>query len=112
MSITDVLIKIARSALEGVLSQLGNQIRVVTDQALNPARAMVQAVVGGIWRGNGADAFVNEISSLMIPGVGQVIDHITQLSSDITNARDIMDRADESVERLVRTRLFDSFEFY
>lgn len=110
--VAELLIKIARAALDSVLSQLTSQVRVVTEQALNPARAMVQAVVGGIWRGNGADAFVNEISSLMIPGVGQVIDQITQLGSDITSARDVMDRADESVERLVRTRLFDAFEFY
>ena len=40
-------------------------------------RAMVQAVTGGIWVGNGANAFVEEVSSLMIPGVGQVMSHVS-----------------------------------
>ncbi|MEI8164721.1 MAG: WXG100 family type VII secretion target [Chloroflexales bacterium] len=109
---TDILIKLARAALDNVLSQLSNQLRVVNEQALNPARQMVQAVTGGIWRGNGADAFVEEISSLMIPGVGRVADHITKISHDLTHARDVIERADEAIERLVRTRLHDAFEFY
>ncbi|MFV9504537.1 MAG: hypothetical protein AB4911_08210 [Oscillochloridaceae bacterium umkhey_bin13] len=109
---TEFLLKLARAALESVLSQMNGQLQIVNEQALNPARQMIQAVVGGIWRGNGADAFVNELSSLMIPGVGRVAEQITQMNNDIVHAREVIERADESIERLVRSRLYDAFEFY
>jgi hypothetical protein len=102
----------ARSALESALSQLMQQFNVVEEQALTPMRAMVQSVVGGIWIGQGANAFVDEVSSLMIPGVGEVGENITTMHNNLTSARDIIDRADEEVDRLVQSRLFDAFEFY
>jgi hypothetical protein len=106
------LLRLARAVLDGVLSKLTQQLNVVQDEALSPLRMIVQAVTGGVWIGKGADAFVEEISSLMIPGVGQVADQISTLSSNITFARDVIDRADEEVNQIVRSRLYDAFEFY
>jgi hypothetical protein len=106
------LLRLARAVLENVLSQMTQQFNTVHEQALNPLKAIVQAVTGGVWIGKGADAFVDELSSLSIPGVGQVADQINTMRTNIITARDIIERADEEVDRLVRSRLFDAFEFY
>jgi len=106
------LLRLARAVLDGVLSQMFQQFNTVTEQAINPLKAIVQSVMGGVWIGKGADAFVEELSSLAIPGVGQVADHIHTLHHNIITARDIIERADEEVSRLVHSRLFDAFEFY
>jgi len=107
-----LLIRLARKVLDNVLSQLMQQFNVVQDQALAPMRSFIQAVTGGIWIGNGANAFVEEVSSLMIPGVGKVSEQITTMHGNLGKARDIIDRADEEVDRLVKGRIFDSFGFY
>ncbi|NJN66785.1 MAG: hypothetical protein HC884_08745 [Chloroflexaceae bacterium] len=112
MSVRSVLIRMARSAVESALSQLMQQLNVVEEQALAPMRTMVQSVVGGIWIGEGANAFVEEVSSLVIPGVGEVGENITTMHTNVSSARDIIDRADEEVSRLVQSRLFDAFDFY
>lgn len=106
------LMRMARAILDNVLGQLLQQFNVIQEQALSPLRMIVQQVQGGVWRGAGADAFVNELSTLMIPGVGQVGDQVTTFSNNLQFARDVIDRADEAAERLVRSRLFDAFKFY
>jgi hypothetical protein len=78
------LIRLARKVVQGVMSQLMQQLNVVQDQALAPMRTMVQAVIGGIWIGEGANAFVEEVSNLMIPGVGQVMDNISFIHKGVS----------------------------
>jgi hypothetical protein len=101
--IKKALMRLARKVLQGVLSQLAQQLNIVQDQALNPMRQMVQAVTDGIWVGEGANAFVEEVSNIMIPGVGQVTDNITFMSNGIQFAMDVMDRADEAVNNKVNS---------
>jgi len=110
--VSKALLRLAKKVLEQVLSGLTQQFNVVQQQALAPMRAMIQAVTGGIWIGRGADAFVEEVSRLMIPGVGKVGDNITKLRKDLTNARDVMDKADSEVKNLVTSRLTDAFNFF
>jgi uncharacterized protein YukE len=106
------LMRFARAVFQNVISQFTQQLNVVQEQALAPMRSMIQEVTGGVWIGEGANAFVEEVSSLMIPGVGRVADHISTMSSNLQHANDCIDRADEEVDRLVKSRLFDAFEFY
>ncbi|MFN8455173.1 MAG: hypothetical protein U0401_10990 [Anaerolineae bacterium] len=91
------LIRLARKVVQGVMSSLMQQLNVVQEQALAPMRKMVQAVVGGIWIGDGANAFVEEVNSLVIPGVGQVGEHISTVHKNLQHACDVIDQADAQV---------------
>ena len=106
------LFRFARKVVDGVLSQLTQQLNVVQELAMAPMRAMIQQVVGGVWRGNGANAFVQEVSSMMIPGVGKVAATITGLSSNLKHAQEVIDRADEQVSKIVKSKLVDTFNFF
>jgi len=70
---------------------------VIQEQAMAPMRQMIQAVMGGIWVGDGANAFVDEVSSLMIPGVGRVADNITMIHKNVQHAADVIQQADQQV---------------
>ena len=96
-----VLIRFARKVVENVLSQLMQQFNAVQEQAFSPMQAMVQQVTDGVWVGKGADAFVEEVSSIMMPGVGKIGDGINIFSKNITNAIDVMDQADTQVSNIV-----------
>jgi uncharacterized protein YukE len=106
------LLRFARKVVEGVLSQLTQQLHAVQEMALAPMRAMVQQVVGGVWRGEGANAFVDEVNSLMIPDITRVAETITGMSSNLHFAQSVIDRADEEVDRLIKSRIVDAFEFF
>ncbi len=97
----DFLLRFARQVVQNILGQLMQQFNVVQEQALSPMRAMVQQVTGGVWIGEGANAFVEEVSSLMIPGVGKVGEHITTMQRNLNHAVETMDQADSQVTGLV-----------
>lgn len=103
------LLRFARAVVQSVLSQLTQQLNIVQEAALAPMRAMVQAVTGGVWIGKGADAFVQEVSSLMIPGVGQVMQHIQGVQQNLNRATEIIDKADNDVNSMVN-QVSDIFE--
>lgn len=103
------LLRFARAVVQSVLSQLTQQLNIVQEAALAPMRAMVQAVTGGVWVGKGADAFVQEVSSMMIPGVGQVMQHIQGVQQNLQRATDIIDKADNDVNSMVN-QVSDVFE--
>ncbi len=97
----NVLIRFARKVVQNVMQQLMQNFNVVQEQAFSPMQAMVQQVTDGIWVGQGADAFVEEVSSIMMPGVGKIGDQITTFNRNIGNAVDVLDRADETVNNVV-----------
>lgn len=97
-AIKKALLRFARKVVEGIMSQMMQQFNVVQEQALAPMRLMVQQVMGGIWVGDGANAFVDEVSSLMIPGVGRVADNIGMMHKNLQHACDVVDQADSLVQ--------------
>jgi uncharacterized protein YukE len=103
MSIFGALIRFARQVVQNVLSQLTQQFNIIQEQAFSPMQAMVQQVTDGVWVGKGADAFVDEVSSIMMPGVGKIGDGINVFSKNIQNAMDVMDQADEQVSGIVNS---------
>lgn len=107
-----ILIRMARAVVEQVLTQLTQQFTVVQEQALAPVRDIVAQVTGGEWKGDGATAFVAELNSLAIPGIGRIGEAITTANSNLTFARETIDAADQQLQSLVQSRLFDTFRFY
>lgn len=105
-----VLLRFARQVVQNILSQLMQQFNIVQEQAYSPMQDMVQQVMDGVWIGKGADAFVDEVSSLMMPGVGKIGTGINVFSKNIQNAMDVMDRADDQVSGIVNALgdIFDS----
>jgi len=107
-----LLMRLARKVIEGVLSQLNQLLGMVQELAMAPMRMMIQQVTGGVWRGNGANAIVQEVSSLMIPGVGKVASTITGISNNLKFAQSVIDRADDEVSKLVKSKITDTFKFF
>ena len=90
--------KLARAGVDYVAEELNKKVQAVTELALKPVQLMAQQVVGGtIWRGNGADAFVEAVSKLVVPDTNQMMGHITELNGNIHNAVNVMDQVDVKV---------------
>lgn len=95
------LLRFARKIVEGVLGDLGRQLNIVQELAYKPMQMMVQTVVGGAWVGKGADAFVQEVSSMMMPNVNKIAETIVKTQKNIQHACDVMDRCDKQVRSKV-----------
>jgi len=99
--ITSFLLRFARTVVQNVLGKLTQQLNAVQEQAYSPMNQIVQTVVGGAWIGRGADAFVEEIQNIMMPGCDQISEGINFFSNSLNNAIDVMDQADQTVTGLV-----------
>jgi hypothetical protein len=70
---------------------------------MNPMRQAVEQVTGGVWRGVGADAFVDEVSSISLPGAGVVREQINDFHNNLMRAQEIMEEADKKAQQNART---------
>lgn len=99
--ISSILLKFARQVVQTVMSQLMQQANIVQDMAHKPMQTMVQQVVNGAWVGEGADAFVEEVSNLFMPRTMQINEQILKFNTDLQLAVDTIDRADAQVNNAV-----------
>ncbi|MBX3010467.1 MAG: hypothetical protein KF832_03130 [Caldilineaceae bacterium] len=106
--VSKALLRFARAMVQTALSQLTQQFNVVQQQAHRPMQMMIQQVTNGVWVGRGADAFVQEVSSLAMPKVDQIGQRITRTQKNIQFACDCIDKADQQVRTKV-SALSDTF---
>jgi hypothetical protein len=102
MPLMSILLRVAKAVVQQVYQGLQQQLNVVLEQAYNPMQAALEQVTGGVWKGVGADAFVEEVSSLYMPGVGLVGDQIRGLQANLQRAEEIMEEADQKANGAVR----------
>lgn len=67
------VLKLIFSSVDGVMSKIRNLLSRVTQEITSPLRNMVNDVTGGIWKGDGADRFVNEMTSEVIPSLMAIV---------------------------------------
>jgi hypothetical protein len=99
--IKSLLLKFARQVVASVMSQLTQQQNIVENMAVKPMQAMIQQIVGGVWIGKGADAFVQDLMLIFIPRSNQLIDNINKFNADLKSSVEIIDQADKQVNTLV-----------
>lgn len=106
-----LLMRLARKVLDSVLQQLMQQFNVIQEQALAPIKQIIGSV-DGVWRGAGKEAFVEELKNLMTPQVTRIGTGITNYHKNLTQARDLIDRADSTARNLVNSKLRSIAKFY
>ncbi len=94
MGIMSSLLRFARSVVQGVLNQINQQTHVIQESAMNPINQMVQQVTGGVWRGKGADAFVQEMQSEVLPAFANLLTGVGNTGRHINRAMEILHTAD------------------
>lgn len=109
LDVVGALIRFAAQVVQSVQQSFTQQLNVVGEQVMNPLQGIIQTVTGGAWQGVGADAFVSEVSSLTIPGIGIVSDQIKTFQGNLQKASDIMIQADQQANSVVQN-LGDVFD--
>jgi len=89
------LVKVAKTVVNGVRQSLMGQINLLDTAVKAPIQAMIKEVVGGVWVGEGADAFVEQCTRLFIPQTESITNCARSMHSGIGKALDIMESADK-----------------
>ncbi len=89
------LVKIAKKVVGGIRQSLMGQVSLLETAVQAPIQAMVKEVVGGVWVGEGADAFVEQCTRLFIPQTKGITANVRSVHAGIGKALDIMEAADK-----------------
>ena len=77
-----------------VISTINKQMGIVIEQCVNPLDVIVKQVVGGVWKGDGANRFVEEMTNIVRPQLTKLSDSIGATGPQISKAMEIMQEAD------------------
>jgi hypothetical protein len=100
MSVLGFLLKIARSIVNGIISQIKKQVDMIMQGVTAPIQAMVQQVLAREWVGDGADRFVAEMQNDVLKQLQNMTGGIGNTSTLINKALDTMFRADKQAQRI------------
>jgi hypothetical protein len=102
------LFKFVEDLVGNVINQIMKQINVIQDAVTAPLRSLVNEVMGGIWKGDGANRFVQEMMSEVIPMLVNIMGFGTNYANAISKAQNRMNQAINQATSKAQT-LFDVF---
>ena len=95
------LFRAVASSVEAVINVLARQQRVLEDQVQRTIQAIIAQVVGGVWVGAGADAFVNELRTEFLPLSASLNSNIGQMIQSVRSAQEVVEQADNAATQVV-----------
>ncbi len=102
------LFSFVEDLVSGLISQIIQQANVIQDAVTSPLRTILSQVTGGVWKGEGANRFVNEMSSEVIPMLVNIMNVNNQYANAIKKSQDRMNQAFQQAASQAQT-LFDVF---
>ena len=86
--------------VQSVVGQILSQVTNIEEAITSPIRSIVDQITNGIWIGKGADAFVQEMGSVVLPMVTRLVESLMGFNSGIGGASSIMDQLEDAVSGL------------
>lgn len=102
------IFKFVEDLIGNAISQILKQVNVIQDAVTSPLRALVNEVMGGMWKGEGANRFVQEMMSEVIPMLVNIMGFNTNFANSITKAQNRMNQAINQATSQAQS-LFDVF---
>jgi len=99
-----------KDAVDSIMNAIMQQVNVVQNIVTAPLKAIVNQVIGGIWKGDGATRFANEMTSMVIPSLTNITGSINGYNSAIKKAQEAMEQAVKSATSIASGlgEIFDS----
>jgi hypothetical protein len=79
-----------QDAIGGIISQILSQFNFIQDLITTPLKAIVNQVVQGVWKGNGANKFVSEMTDQVIPMIASILTGTQNYANSIKKSQDHM----------------------
>lgn len=97
------IFKLMFDVVDGVVNQIMSQVRIIEDAVTSPLRGLVGQVMGGIWKGDGADKFVQEMTQEVIPMLVNIMNVNNSYSSAIQRSINRMRQAEQQAAQQANT---------
>jgi WXG100 family type VII secretion target len=97
------IFKLMFDIVDGVINQIFSQVKIIEEAVTSPLRAVVGQVAGGIWKGDGADKFTQEMTQEVIPMLVNIMNVNNSYSSAIRRSIDTMNQAEQQAAQAANT---------
>lgn len=108
MSVFGFLLRIARAVVNSIIQTITQQINMLQDAVTAPLRAIVQAVIAGAWRGDGATRFAEEMTNEVIPQLMNIGNIFSVFGEAVRKAVEVINRAEQKSTQQAQ-QLYDVF---
>lgn len=99
------LFKWVEDLVGDIINQILSQVNIIQDAVTSPLRALVNAVTAGMWRGDGATRFANEMTSEVIPMLVNIMGINTNFANAIKKSQEQMNQAVQQATSQAQTLL-------
>jgi hypothetical protein len=76
--------------MDGIISSILSHFNYIQDAITAPLKAMVNQVVQGVWKGNGANKFVAEMTDQVIPMIASILTGTQNYANALKKSQDHM----------------------
>jgi hypothetical protein len=97
------IFKCVFDAVGSIISQIMSQVNIVQQAVTQPLRQWVAQVTGGIWKGDGATKFVDEMTSQVIPQLANLMTVNTNFANSIKKTLDTLQQAVQTATGIANT---------
>jgi uncharacterized protein YukE len=102
------IFKFVRNIVNNIMNQVTQQVNMIQDAVTSPLRASVNQVMGGMWKGEGANRFVAEMTSEVILMLVNIMGFNTNFVGALKRTVDRMEQAERQASSRAQ-QLFDVF---
>ena len=95
------LLRLVRSAVGQVVGGIQQWHGIIEVEIRQQVQAMIDEVVGGIWVGEGATRFVEELNTIVIPDTDCVLEACTDYVTAITSSVGVIDNLENEICSIV-----------
>jgi hypothetical protein len=95
-------------AISGIISSILQQFNFIQDLITAPLRGMISQVTNGMWKGDGANRFVDEMTREVIPMLASILTGGSSFAGSIKKSMDHMNIGFQSANSMAQG-LFDNF---
>jgi uncharacterized protein YukE len=96
-----MLFSFIADAVDNVVDQIMGQLKSVSDDVESPINSLVGVITGGAWEGDDATAMAEEITTVVLPMVAELIAAIAGISTGVGNAAQLVQDTDAKAEGIV-----------
>ena len=97
-----------QDAIDGIIGSIMNQFSFIQDLITTPLRALVNQVMQGVWKGNGADKFVAEMTNEVIPMIAGILTGTQNYAQSLKKSQEHMLQGFQQASSIANS-LFDTF---
>ncbi len=109
--IVNLILSFVKSQTQGLLGQATKEVDRLGDEVTGGLKNALNPLQGGMWTGQGANKFFEEMTSVVFPEIASIATGGIDFIGAFNGAANIIEQADEAISGIVNS-VVDMFDIF